>query len=199
MAACVGSMNGLTIGGYDYKTNKYFSYIETYGGGQGGMDGLDGMDGIHTNMTNTKNTPVEVIEQTYPLFIKSYSLADNSSGSGKYRGGMGIIREIVFECEKATVIIKMERSKYGPWGLFGGGNGETAKCFLTKAKTGEKHSISVKTTIEVERGDILLIQTAGGGGYFNAQERSEINIKNDLSQDVIDIDYAKKEYGLNRS
>ena len=197
MAACVGSMNGLTIGGYNYSTNKYFSYIETYGGGQGGMDKLDGMDGVHTNMTNTKNTPVEVIEQTYPLFIKSYSLAHNSSGSGKYRGGMGIIREIAFECEKATVIIKMERSKYGPWGLFGGGNGEPAKCFLTKAKTGETHSLPVKSTIEVERGDILFIQTAGGGGYSSAQERSKNDIENDLSQGVIDMDYIKKEYHLN--
>src|SRR5699024_5493709 len=52
MAACVGSMNGLTIGGYDYKTNKFFFYIVTYGGGQGGIDKLDGMDGVHTNMTN---------------------------------------------------------------------------------------------------------------------------------------------------
>src|SRR5699024_11052784 len=148
--ACVGSMNGLTIGGYNYSTNKYFSYIETYGGGQGGMDRLDGMDGVHTNMSYTKNTPVEVIEQTYSLLIKSYTLAHNSSGREKYSGIMRIIREITYECEKKTIIIKMERSKYGPWGLYGEGNSEAAKCFLTKAKTGETLSLPVKSTIEVE-------------------------------------------------
>lgn len=185
MAACSGSMNGLAIGGYTKDTDTYFSYIETYGGGQGAMKGMDGMDGVHTNMTNTKNTPVEVIEQSYPFIIKSYSLAEDSGGNGKYRGGMGMIREILFECDKATIALKMERSKNGPWGLFGGENGDTAKCFLTKASTGEKLSIPVKSTFEVGKGDVLYIQTAGGGGYLKPEDRDKDMIQKDLNDGFV--------------
>src|SRR5699024_12107726 len=92
---------------------------------------------------------------------------------------------------------KSECRQYVHWLIFDGENGDTSKFFLTKAKTGETHSLPVKSTIEVERGDILFIQTAGGGGYSSAQERSKNDIENDLSQGVIDMDYIKKEYHLN--
>ncbi|OLS33888.1 5-oxoprolinase [Bacillus sp. MRMR6] len=194
MAACTGSMNGLTIGGFDYESNQYFSYVETTGGGQGGLLGMDGADGAHTNMTNTRNTPIEVIEQSYPIFIKRYGLAEDSGGSGKYRGGMGIIREIVIECEEATLSLRTERKRLSPWGLFGGKNGKPSKCLLTNGETGETIELPPKATIKVKKGDTLLLQTAGGGGYMDPLERSNQFIANDILSGATSIEKARKDY-----
>lgn len=196
MAACTGTMNGLTIAGFDDEKNEYFSYIETYGGGQGAMLGQDGMDGVHTNMTNTKNTPIEVIEQTYPISILQYSLADNSCGSGKYRGGMGLIREIQIDCEEATVSLRMERSRIKPWGLFGGNDGENSSCYFTEAKTGKIKKLPPKFTITAKKGDIIRIQSAGGGGYQSAQERDREKINSDILNGNIDYQSAEENYSF---
>lgn len=170
MAACSGSMNAITIGGFDEEKEEYFSYIETIGGGQGASLGFDGMNGVHTNMTNTKNTPVEAIEQKYPFSIERYQLADDTGGNGQFKGGMGIIREIIFTCDHAVVSLTMERRKFAPWGLFGGSKGGTSKCTLTKFQTKEKLELPVKSTFEVKKGDKLYIQTSGGGGYGVSQQ-----------------------------
>jgi N-methylhydantoinase B len=84
-AASSGSMGLFTIGGIDPRTTRYYSYVETYGGGQGAVVNQDGMDGVHTNMTNTRNTPVEVIEIAYPLRVHKYSLVPDTDGPGKFR------------------------------------------------------------------------------------------------------------------
>lgn len=194
MAACTGSMNGLTIAGFDDDKKEYFSYIETYGGGQGGMLGQDGMDGVHTNMTNTKNTPIEVIEQTYPIFIRQYSLAENSCGSGKYRGGMGIIREIQIDCTEATISLRMERSRIKPWGLLGGKDGENSSCYLTEANSGIVKKLPPKFTITVQKGDVIRIQSAGGGGYLTPENRDRKKIDKDIINGIIDFKKAKEHY-----
>src|SRR5699024_5846867 len=102
--------------------------------------------------------------------------------------------EIVFECEEGTVALKMERSKVGPWGLFGGSNGETAKCYLTKALTGERVSIPVKSTFEVDKGDILYIQTAGGGGYLHAEDRDIDLVNKDLKYGQITLEEVNEKH-----
>ncbi|MBW1713044.1 MAG: hydantoinase B/oxoprolinase family protein [Deltaproteobacteria bacterium] len=91
-AASNGSMSIFTIGGLDPRTGEYYSYVETYGGGQGAVINQDGMDGVHTNMTNTRNTPVEVIEIAYPLRVEKYGLLPNTDGPGRFRGGARIFR-----------------------------------------------------------------------------------------------------------
>ncbi|MHA1663871.1 MAG: hydantoinase B/oxoprolinase family protein, partial [Candidatus Thorarchaeota archaeon] len=93
-AASQGTMNNLTIGGTDPRTNAPFSFYETIGGGAGACRGMNGVSGIHTHMTNTLNTPIESLESEYPLRVRCYSINRNTGGNGKWRGGDGIIREI---------------------------------------------------------------------------------------------------------
>ncbi|MGD9124170.1 MAG: hydantoinase B/oxoprolinase family protein, partial [Desulfarculaceae bacterium] len=108
-AASNGSMSIFTIGGVHPRTGVYYSYVETYGGGQGAACNADGMDGVHTNMTNTRNTPVEVIEQSYPLRVEKYSLVPDSDGAGEFRGGLGLTREITVLEHEATISLGTER------------------------------------------------------------------------------------------
>lgn len=195
MAACSGTMNGFAIGGFIEEKNQYFSYVETYGGGQGGLSDMDGMDGVHTNMTNTLNTPVEVIENSFPLFVNQYSLVEGSGGPGKYRGGLGLLREVVILGDDVTVTLMSDRQKNKPWGLFGGEGGQTSSCTLIN-ENGEQDNLPSKVTMTVPCNSTIILQTAGGGGYGLPSERNFDEVLNDFKLGLISIDQAKNQYSV---
>ena len=156
-AASQGTMNNCLIG------NENFAYYETVAGGQGGRPGRAGQSGIQTGMTNTKNTPRESIETHYPFRISRTTLRRGSGGRGRFPGGEGIEREIVFD-ETATVSLMGERRRHGPWGLAGGEPGAVGEDWLTR-KDGTREVVPAKATFDVDPGDRLLIRTPGGGGW----------------------------------
>jgi len=156
-AASQGTMNNCLIG------NDHFAYYETVAGGQGGRPGRAGQSGIQTGMTNTKNTPRESIETHYPFRVLRTTLRRRSGGGGRYPGGDGIERELVFD-EAATVSLMGERRRHGPWGLAGGEPGAVGEDWLTRAD-GSAERLGGKVTFEVASGDRLLIRTPGGGGW----------------------------------
>lgn len=163
-AASQGTMNNLLVGG------AAFAYYETIGGGQGARPGRDGMHGVQTGMTNTKNTPAEALEYAYPLRVLRYELRDGSGGEGRFRGGMGIRRDVEVLCEEATVSLQTERRLYRPWGLAGGGPGMPGENALLRA--GEEALLPDKCTLEVRRGDVVSVRTPGGGGWGPAASLS---------------------------
>lgn len=162
-AASQGTMNNLTIGGVDPQTGRPYTFYETIGGGMGARPGKDGIDGVHTHMTNTLNTPVEALELAYPLRVERYELREGSGGKGRYRGGMGIRRDIRVLGHRATVSLLAERRKERPWGLAGGAPGTPGEDLLVIE--GEERRIPAKGTVEVPPGAIISIRTPGGGGY----------------------------------
>jgi N-methylhydantoinase B len=161
-AASQGTMNNLTIGGWDSERDRPFAYYETVGGGMGACPGMDGADAIHTHMTNTMNTPIEALEFAYPFRIRRYEIRRGSGGDGRHRGGNGIIREIEF-LENAQVTILSERRRFEPYGLAGGENGLPGRNILIR--DGEEKELPGKVSCEVEAGDIISVQTPGGGGF----------------------------------
>ncbi|MDX1468766.1 MAG: hydantoinase B/oxoprolinase family protein [Acidimicrobiia bacterium] len=156
-AASQGTMNNVLVG------NDSFAYYETVAGGQGARPFRDGQSGIHTGMTNTRNTPIEALHSHYPFRITRYSLRRGSGGSGKFRGGDGIEREMVFG-SPATLSLLGERRRNPPWGLAGGGAGAVGEDWLVRVG-GSKERLPGKVTIDVEPGDRLLVLTPGGGGW----------------------------------
>ncbi|MCS7129307.1 MAG: hydantoinase B/oxoprolinase family protein [Candidatus Caldarchaeum sp.] len=162
-AASSGSMNNLMMGGIHPETGKAWAFYETIGGGGGARKGLDGVDGIHSHMTNTLNTPIEVIEHYYPVLFKSYRLRDGSGGVGRWRGGMGIERSFT-ALARINVAVMGERSRNRPWGLQGGGDGAPSEYLIIK-HSGEIVRLKSKDVAVLEKGDTLVIRTAGGGGY----------------------------------
>src|SRR5690606_17638060 len=117
-AASCGSMSNLIIGGFD-RDGAPFSYYETLAGGMGGHAAGPGLSAVQTHMTNTKNTPVEALEHAYPLRVQRVAINDGSGGSGRFRGGDGIIREIevLAPCHASLLT---ERRTIAPYGLHGG-------------------------------------------------------------------------------
>lgn len=191
-AAGQGTMNNITIGGLK-DNGEPWTFYETIGGGSGARPDRDGVDGIHVNMTNTMNTPIETLEAYSPLEFKAYRLRRDSGGAGKYRGGCGIERIWTLTSAKATLSIMAERNKIQPWGLAGGLGGATGEFILIKPDETEIRLPS-KCTISITRGDTLIIRTPGGGGYGNPHDRSPEMIKEDILNDLISIETARKIY-----
>lgn len=161
-AASSGTMNNLTFGGWDRVRGRAFAYYETIAGGMGASAVSNGASATHTHMTNSWNTPVEAFEHLYPLRIPSYRIRSGSGGRGKQRGGDGIVREYEF-LTRADVTILSDRRERGPYGLLGGKSGARGKNSLQRR--GKIMAIAGKARFEVEPGDVLRIESPGGGGY----------------------------------
>jgi len=161
-AASSGTMNNITFGGMDRLRGRAFAYYETIAGGMGASAISDGSSATHTHMTNSWNTPVEAFEHQYPLRIRGYRIRSGSGGAGRHRGGNGIIREFEF-LTPADVTILADRRSRGPYGLAGGAAGGPGKNTLLKGK--RAIAIPGKARFEVDAGDVLRIESPGGGGY----------------------------------
>ena len=194
-AACSGTMNLLNIGGTDPRTGLLFSYVETYGGGQGALFDRDGTSGVHSHMSNTRNAPVEVIESTYPLFIRRYGLVPESAGAGKFRGGFGMIREIEIESDGTVVTLSSDRFEIPPWGNFGGSPAKTGSCSIVHPN-GQEEKMPSKVTRPIEKGSRLRSITPGGGGWENPRERDPERVRQDVTEELISRETAEQVYGV---
>ena len=161
-AASQGTMNNLSFGGTDPRTGRAFAYYETIAGGLGARHGRDGISGIHSHMTNSLNTPVEVLEHVYPVRVRRYNLRRGSGGAGRWRGGDGIVREIEFLTDAEASLLS-DRRRIGPYGLAGGSPGARGRNTLLHG--GMRQGLPSKISLRVERGDVLRIETPGGGGW----------------------------------
>ncbi len=163
-AASQGTMNNTLLGGVDPRSGEPFTYYETLAGGIGAGPWGDGASGTHSHMTNTKNTPIEAFELAYPLRVVEYRLRDGSGGAGRHRGGDGLRRVLEIVTDSATASLLTERRVSAPWGLEGGADGASGRNRLVRAD-GEEEELPGKVTVRLERGDRLVVETPGGGGY----------------------------------
>jgi N-methylhydantoinase B len=169
-AASQGTMNNVTIGGWDKERDQPFTYYETIGGGNGARPDSPGPSAMHSHMTNTLNTPVEALEYTYPLEVLRYEIRRGSGGAGKFTGGDGIRRDILFLTD-AQVSMISERRQIPPYGLDGGQPGATGENVLIRK--GAETAISGKGMFSFQEGDILSVRTPGGGGYGEQASTSD--------------------------
>ena len=147
-----GTMNNVTLG------NDRFTYYETIGGGQGACPEADGPSGVHVAMSNTLSTPVEALELQYPLRVERYGLRLGSGGAGAHRGGDGVIRELR-ALEACRLSIISERRRHAPQGERGGEPGAPGSNLLN----GEP--LPGKVILDLAAGDVITIETPGGGGF----------------------------------
>lgn len=147
-----GTMNNITFGGAGW------TFYETLGGGQGANSRGDGPTGVHVGMSNTLNTPVESLERAYPMRIDEYAVRRGSGGSGLHRGGDGIVRRYRV-IEPCTVTLLTERRRYAPQGAHGGAAGAVGRNLLNGTP------LPAKCRVELKAGDVVTIETPGGGGY----------------------------------
>ena len=151
-----GTMNNTIIGGGGW------TYYETIGGGQGASEKGSGPSGVHTSMTNTMNTPIEAFEMEYPMRVERYELLYDSGGSGKHRGGDGIVRSVRV-LEPASLSLLTDRRRHPPQGAQGGEPGAVGENLLNDEE------LPAKVGRRLEEEDVVTVKTPGGGGYGQSE------------------------------
>jgi len=151
-AASQGTMNNITFG------DGQIAYYETLGGGAGATPSRPGASAVHTHMTNSKCTDPEVLETRFPIRVRRFSLRPDSGGRGSQPGGDGLIRELEFLAPMRVSVVS-ERRIHAPYGMRGGGDGATGMNLLNGKP------LQNRVTVEVSPGDVLRVETPGGGAW----------------------------------
>jgi 5-oxoprolinase (ATP-hydrolysing) len=158
LAACSqGTMNNVLFG------NDRFGFYETVCGGAGAGPGFSGASAVHTHMTNTRITDPELLEHRYPVRLERFAVRPGSGGSGRHRGGDGVVRELTFLAPMSLSLLTQHRVEV-PYGAAGGGPGQPGRQRLVRA-AGEVLELASIAGCEVEAGDRLVLETPGGGGW----------------------------------
>lgn len=157
LASCSqGTMNNFLFG------NENFGYYETIGGGTGAGPGFEGRAAVHQHMTNTRITDPEHLERKYPVRLLEFGIRKNSGGAGRYRGGDGIVRSLQF-LKPLQVTLLAQHRKYAPYALEGGKEGACGRHTLHSPEGSQQ--LPGICSLYINEGDILTIETPGGGGY----------------------------------
>jgi 5-oxoprolinase (ATP-hydrolysing) len=157
-AASQGTMNNLLFG------DATFGYYETICGGAGATPAGPGADAVHTHMTNTRLTDPEVLERRYPVLVRRFAIRRGSGGAGLHSGGDGVVRELEFLAPLDVSLVTGRRGPYRPYGLDGGEPGQLGRNWLTRAD-GTREELAGLAQFRVASGDVLVIETPGGGGW----------------------------------
>jgi N-methylhydantoinase B len=172
-----------------------FVYLETVGGGMGARSDADGMEAIHVHLTNTSNLPAEALENEYSLLVDEYALVADSGGAGRYRGGLGIARQIRATRDGIVFSVRSDGHVLGAPGLEGGGQGGTARL-LRNAGTNQQEALSSKTaSIVLAAGETIRLETPGGGGFGNPADRDPASLAADVRGGKISPARARQDYG----
>ena len=179
------------FGGVDPVTNEYTCFLETFAGGYGGRAGSDGPDAVQTHGQNTENAPVEETELNYPVRIARLSLVDDSEGPGRFRGGLGLRKDFVFD-RATTFTVLADRTTRGAGGVLGGHDSSPAEYVLIR--DGIETRLSAKTTFDVLPGDTVSYRTCGGGGYGPPEERDAELVAQDVREGKVSAVRAREVY-----
>jgi N-methylhydantoinase B len=175
--------------------DRYRVYMEVVGGGWGASSALDGMDVVDCPLANCSNVPVEALETDHPYMrVEEYAIRPDSAGEGRFRGGHGVRRTYRILAPGVTFNTYSDRHRFAPWGLFGGEPG--AKSRYTVERDGETLVLPSKTNAELRPGDLLVIETAGGGGYGDPRERDPAAVRRDVADGLLSPARAAEVHGL---
>jgi N-methylhydantoinase B len=181
------------ITGYD-DDGEWYLYREILGGGSGGRYYADGSDTIHV-VPDSKNMPAEFIETTFPARVERLALATDSGGPGRYRGGLGYRKEIRV-LNDATFLSIADRSILACWGLKGGRAGAPFKVTIDPGGPNERTVPGLADGVSVAAGEIVRIETTGGGGWGDPLERDPHLVALDVVQGKVSRASAESDYGV---
>jgi N-methylhydantoinase B len=175
--------------------DNYRVYTEVVGGGWGASVTADGADVVDSYVGNCANVPVESLERDFPFMtVDEYALRRGSSGAGARRGGLGVRRVYRILDDEVTFNCYSDRFRIAPWGLFGGHPGQPSR--FSVERRGEVIELDSKVNYPLQKGDRLIIEIAGGGGYGDPRQRNRESVLRDLEESLITPEEARDVYGL---
>ena len=175
--------------------DSYRVYTEVVGGGWGASATADGADVVDSYVGNCANVPVESLEKDFPFMtVEEYALRRGSSGAGTRRGGLGVRRVYRILDDEVTFSCYSDRFRIAPWGLFGGLPGQSSRFSIER--DGAVIELDSKVNYPLRKGDCLIIEIAGGGGYGDPRQRDRERVQRDLQEGLITPEEAQDVYGL---
>jgi N-methylhydantoinase B len=185
----------IIIGGRATSAGKTYVQYEIVGGGAGGRAIKDGASGTTVNQSNAKIASIEIIESEFPTRILRFELIRDSGGAGKFRGGLGILREYI-NLADARFSIRSSKHLIPPLGAAGGGPGRTGDLTINPGAAEEKHLPTRYADYPLKAGDIFRLETPGGGGLGSAFEREPGKVLADVAQGYVSAERAMRDYGV---
>jgi N-methylhydantoinase B len=172
-AAPAGTSGNLAIGGTDPATGSNFVMYIVTGGGYGGSMEFDGISNGCSTIGIAKTPPIEILEQRFPVLFKEFAIAEESAGAGRHRGGFGVRYSVALRRGEARASFVMDHGRVGPPGVLGGEAGQPNRIEIRQGgKTFVPVHLSKDQDIQLRGGDVINVQTPGGGGYGNPSDRS---------------------------
>lgn len=170
-------------------------YFDIEVGGWGGHAGGDGASALSCGLHNNTNAPIEMVEAKYPVTFTKYGLIPDSGGAGQFRGGLGLVREWRLDAAEGSLSTNFERFRHAPYGIKGGAEGSLSRTTVTHPD-GSKASLRSKVSgVPLKRGDIVTIETSGGGGYGDPRARDPQRLARDLAEGLVTPQAAASVYG----
>ena len=193
VSAGIGNLKVIAFSGL--KDETHWVHMEIFEGSYGGRLGKDGMDAVDTLYANTRNNPIEDIETHLPLRVLRYELREDVAGAGKWRGGLGSVREFTFLSDGGASV-EGEGHRYRPWGFLGGSEGMPAKLDLVVAGGATRALPSKVPHMNVAKDGRFVCYGPAGGGYGNPLERDPNKVADDVLDGVVSVETALKDYGV---
>ena len=186
---------GVTIAGYRAEGGP-FVLLEFLFGTWGGRPNKDAIDALSSLAVNYSNTPVEIVEREQPVRIEEYGFRQDSCGAGKYRGGLGMVRQYrLTSVEEAVLQVRSDRQKFRPFGLNGGNPGANAGNVLRDGN-GKRSALPGKFMRTFKRGESYRAELAGGGGWGDAFARAPELVWQDVLDEKVSRHSAARDYGV---
>jgi len=196
-AASHGDSMIVLTSGLDPRVNREFVNLEATVGGWGAWDSSDGESALINNVTGSlKDLPIEVLETRYPLRIREYRIRPDSGGSGKWRGGNGVVREYESLAD-ISLSLWFERSRQPAWGLFGGEDAIGPEVVINPGRHNERRMLKVNGA-KLNKGDVVRCATGGGGGFGDPVERATADVQADLLDRNVTAAMVRTRYGISR-
>ena len=193
VSAGIGNLRVIAFSGL--RDSEHWVHMEIFEGSYGGRDGKDGMDAVDTLYANTRNNPIEDIESHLPLRVGRYELREDVSGAGQWRGGLGSIREFEY-LDDGGASIEGEGHKFAPWGFRGGMDGGSAGLRLDRVDGNGSDLPSKVPHTAMQAGDKFVCVGPAGGGYGDPLRRDPQQVLEDVTDELISINTAAKDYGV---
>jgi len=193
VSAGIGNLRVIAFSGL--RDSEHWVHMEIFEGSYGGRDGKDGMDAVDTLYANTRNNPIEDIESHLPLRVGRYELREDVCGAGKWRGGLGSIREFEY-LDDGGASIEGEGHKFAPWGFRGGKDGGSAGLRLDRIDGNGGDLPSKVPHTPVQTGDKFVCVGPAGGGYGDPFQRDPQQVLEDVTDELISVNTAAEEYGV---
>jgi len=193
MAGSHGQITNCGFSGYHPETGKRFVYIDIQGGGAGARWCKDGRDGQDSHLARFMNTPVEAAELEYPVRIERYEFLPDSGGAGKYRGALGLRRDIRVLIDDVSFARYGDRQVFAPFGLFGGKEGAKGRFVLNPDGPNEK-PLKSKGLDKLNQDDVVSLRLPGAGGYGDPTTRDPAAVWQDVRDGKVTLEAARREY-----